>query len=315
MNNELYRSIKNELNSLNGEQKEPNNVSNLLGKMATGKKGKELFTVIYAFYEYMNNQGFSFISEQKEWADFFQNNFSNYFTMNIIKSDFDDIVSNERLLNTILKVCNLEVKNNLYKYAKIQNALYTKTGSNRYVNVYKKIEDTLINDGIIENSKENEDYLESKKLESNKKRVLVDPSLVSGLKSKSEVVATTTKAIYEKIKEKTSSFKFFKNLKLEILDNDRLSTLTIVKKEDFFDKIASSDNEYVRKIYNSAKTKLELFKSLAKPGLKTQDFSEDETDKKNSKENFANRISNYGVSTEDENNYYVDEQEKTNSYQ
>ncbi len=387
MNKELYERIKTKLDSLEGEWKEPNNVSHLLGQEVVGKRDKDLFTTIYAFYEYMNDHGFNFINEQKGWIDFYQNNLSNYLTKDIIKSSFDDIVSDEKLLDTILKVCNENVKNDLYTYARVENAIHTKTGSDKYLQVYKKIEESLIKQGVIENSNKADDVVFSddktsksidEELESLKKRqadlenqkvqkrdslfkqvsnsigineqklikrvgkdeslnidrIEVDPRLVSKLAANSAIAATMPKNVYQKIKSKVLSAKTFNNLELEILDNDGLSTLKVVKKENIFDKIASSDNALVRAIYNSAKRRLSLLKQLVKPSkeinaiikeafvntsrrikesasktateVKTEyrEFKKDLNESfEEAKENaaskindFANRVSDYGVS-------------------
>lgn len=387
MNKELYERIKTKLDSLEGEWREPKNVNHLLSKEVIGKKGKDLFTTIYAFYEYMNDHGFNFINEQKIWIDFYQNNLSNYLTIDIIKSSFDDIVSDEKLLDTILKVCTESVKNNLYQYAKVQNSLHVKSGSKKYVDVYKKIEDVLIKQGVIENPnrsvevafsgdktsksidgeienlKKRQSDLENQKVQKrdslfkqasnsigineqklikrvgkdeslNIDRIEVDPRLVSKLAANSAIAATMPKKVYQRIKAKALSTKTFNNLELEIIDNDGLSTLKVVKKENFFDKIASSDNALVREIYKSAKVKLNLLKQLVKPSkevntaikelvvntnrkikesvLKTanevksaygdlmenlNESFEETKEKAESKINdFANRVSDYGVS-------------------
>ena len=53
MNNELYNSIKEELNSLEGESAKVNNVCALLNEKLKDKTSKDIFTTTYAFYEYM----------------------------------------------------------------------------------------------------------------------------------------------------------------------------------------------------------------------------------------------------------------------
>lgn len=318
MNKELYERIKTKLDSLEGEWKEPNNVRHLLGQEVVGKKDKDLFTTIYAFYEYMNDHGFNFINEQKGWIDFYQDNLSNYLTMDTIKSSFDDIVSDEKLLGTILEVCNENVKKNLYQYAKVENSLHVKTGSKKYTDVYKKIEESLIKQGVIENPnkvdetffsgdktsksideeieglKKRQADLEAQKVQRrdslfkeasnsigikeeklikrvgkdeslNIDRIEVDSRLVSKLAANSAIAATMPQNFYQRMKAKAHSSRTFNNLELEILDNDGLSTLKVVKKENIFDKIASSDNALVRAIYNSAKKKLSLLKQLVKP--------------------------------------------------
>ena len=131
MNNELYQNIKTELDSLSEELATPSYVGgHLLGQKLLKKNKKDVFTIIYAFYEYMNKtDAFSFIKEGN-WADFYRNNLSNYLTEDVIKNNLYDIVSNEKLVYTILKVCNDDVKKNLYKYVNIENTIHIKTGSN-----------------------------------------------------------------------------------------------------------------------------------------------------------------------------------------
>lgn len=388
MNKELYKNIKNELDSLEEELATINYVgAHLLNEKLLGKSGKDRFTVIFAFYEYMSQKKeFSFIKEG-EWAKFYRESFSNYLTKDVIKSNLDEIVNNEKLLATILEVCNENVKNDLYTYVRVENAIHTKTGSDKYLQVYKKIEESLIKQGVIENpnkvddvafsddktSKSIDEELESLKkrqadLENQKvqkrdslfkqasnsigineqklikrvgkdeslniDRIEVDPRLVSKLAANSAIAATMPKNVYQKIKSKVLSAKTFNNLELEILDNDGLSTLKVVKKENIFDKIASSDNALVRAIYNSAKRRLSLLKQLVKPSkeinavikeafvntsrrikesaLKTatevkteyREFKKDLNESfEEAKENaaskindFANRVSDYGVS-------------------
>ena len=53
MNNELYKSIKDELNSLDEEGKKVNNVCSLLNEKLKNKTSKDIFTITYTFYEYM----------------------------------------------------------------------------------------------------------------------------------------------------------------------------------------------------------------------------------------------------------------------
>ena len=118
MNNELYNSIKEELNSLEGESAKVNNVCALLNEKLKDKTSKDIFTTTYAFYEYMiEKEKFNFI-KAGEWKKFFQDNISNFLTFDVIKDNFDNIIKNENLLNTILNICTDEVKQNLCKFAK-----------------------------------------------------------------------------------------------------------------------------------------------------------------------------------------------------
>ena len=151
MNKELYKNIKNELDSLEEELSTPNYVGgHLLGQNLLGKNSGDKFTVIFAFYEYMSErETFNFIKEGN-WADFFRNNLSNYLTEDVIKNNLYDIVSNEKLVDTILKVCNDDVKENLYKYVNIENTIHTKTGSDKYATIFERIETEMINQGLIE---------------------------------------------------------------------------------------------------------------------------------------------------------------------
>lgn len=320
MNNELYQNIKTELDSLSEELATPSYVGgHLLRQKLLKKNGKDIFTIVYAFYEYMNKtDAFSFIKEGN-WADFYRNNLSNYLTEDVIKNNLYDIVSNEKLVYTILKVCNDDVKKNLYKYVNIENTIHIKTGSNKYMDIFKKIEGELLKQGLISKKEEIKDEivvssnetsssidvkiadlkrkqeeLEKQKLQrrdtmfseaadsigiSDEKlikkvgkeesftidRIVVAPELVSKLTSNSLVAVTMPRNTYEKIKERINNFKTFKNIELEITKVDGMQTLTMSKKETIFDKIASGDNALVREISNSAKKKLELFKTIVKP--------------------------------------------------
>lgn len=149
MNNELYNSIKEELNSLEGESKKVNNVCALLNEKLKGKTSKDIFTITYAFYEYMiKKEEFNFI-KTGEWKKFFQDNISRYLTFDVIRDNFDNIIENKNLFDTILNICTDEVKQNLFKFAKEQNAFYIKTGSNKYVDVYSKINEIVNGSKII----------------------------------------------------------------------------------------------------------------------------------------------------------------------
>lgn len=150
MNKELYENIKTELDSLEEELVTPSYVGgHLLGQKLLGKNKKDMFTIVYAFYEYMSERDtFSFIKDGN-WADFYRNNLSNYLTEDVIKNNLYDIVSNEKLVDTILKVCNNDVKKNLYKYVNVENTIHIKTGSNKYADIFKKIEGELLKQGLI----------------------------------------------------------------------------------------------------------------------------------------------------------------------
>lgn len=149
MNNELYNNIKEGLNSLEGESTKVNNVCASLNEKLKGKTSKDIFTITYAFYEYMiKKEEFNFI-KTGEWKKFFQDNISRYLTFDVIKDNFDNIIENENLLDTILNICTDEVKQNLCKFAKVQNDFYIRTGSNKYVDVYSKINEIVNGSKII----------------------------------------------------------------------------------------------------------------------------------------------------------------------
>ena len=145
MNKELYESLKEEFNLLDEKYKNASSVSNFFGSKLQGLSGKDLFTTVYTFYETMNDLGFNFIHENNEWIKFYRTQFSNYLTENVIKLEFDNIVNDDKLLDTILKVCNDDVKKNLYNYAEIKNTIDPNTKNTNY---YKKIEDEALLLGI-----------------------------------------------------------------------------------------------------------------------------------------------------------------------
>ncbi len=160
MNNELYKGLKDELNSLDEEGKKVNSVCALLNEKLKNKTSKDIFTITYTFYEYMcTKEEFNFI-KTGEWKKFFQDNISKYLTFDIIKDNFDDIIENENLLDTILKICTDEVKQNIFKYAKIQNDFYIRTGSNKYFDVFNKISEIVEGKKVVipeENALSNND--------------------------------------------------------------------------------------------------------------------------------------------------------------
>ena len=165
MNKDLYKQIKDELTSLEGEWSQPEAVRSLLGQKILGKNEEDRFAIICAFYEYMSSkESFSFINSGT-WADFFRNNLSKYLTIDRIELIFDDIINNDSLVQTILNVCNDEVKKNFYDYAKKKNTLYLKTGSNKYEKVFNKIEEVLASQGLVKKSKEVPNYESSKELD------------------------------------------------------------------------------------------------------------------------------------------------------
>lgn len=297
MNKELYENIKNELNSLGEELATINYVGgHLLNEKLKGKSGKELFTVIYAFYEYMSQRKeFEFINNDG-WAKFYRENL------------FDKIANNEKLLDDVLKVCSNEFKEKLYTYAKTENALHMKAGSNKYLSFYQRMEKVMVDEGLIEKKEKviiagdetnasidkQIEELKEKKVQRrdvmfeeaadsiglNKEKlikkvgqnesfnvdeIVIDEKLVSKLAANSAIAATTPRNIFGKIIQKIKSSRHFKSINLKIDEIDGKKTLQLNKKKTVFDKIANSENALVRAIYNSAKEKFNLFKLLVKP--------------------------------------------------
>jgi uncharacterized membrane-anchored protein YhcB (DUF1043 family) len=156
MNKELYNKIKAELDNLDGEYAKPKYVcEKLIGQRLLGKNLKDQFTVIYAFYQYMKNkEDFSFIKEGT-WNKFYQRNFSKYLTKDVIKREFDEIVSDDMLVDTILSVCDDDVKMNLYEYAKMENYVFENVGNKKYNEVFKRIEDNMVEQGLVKKQEEN----------------------------------------------------------------------------------------------------------------------------------------------------------------
>lgn len=186
MNKDLYKQIKDELASLEGEWSQPEAVRSLLGQKILGKNEEDRFAIICAFYEYMSSkESFSFINSGT-WADFFRNNLSKYLTIDRIELIFDDIINNDILVQTILNVCNDEVKKNFYDYAKKKNTLYLKNGDNRYKDVFSKIEDVLASQGLVKKSKEVPNYKSSKELDKRSDEITAQIARLSQEKEKIE---------------------------------------------------------------------------------------------------------------------------------
>ncbi len=186
MNKDLYKQIKDELASLEGEWSQPEAVRSLLGQKILGKNEEDRFAIICAFYEYMSSkESFSFINSGT-WADFFRNNLSKYLTIDRIELIFDDIINNDSLVQTILNVCNDEVKKNFYDYAKKKNTLYLKNGDNRYKDVFSKIEDVLASQGLVKKSKEVPNYKSSKELDKRSDEITAQIARLSQEKEKIE---------------------------------------------------------------------------------------------------------------------------------
>lgn len=186
MNKDLYKQIKDELTSLEGEWSQPEAVRSLLGQKILGKNEEDRFAIICAFYEYMSSkESFSFINSGT-WADFFRNNLSKYLTIDRIEFIFDDIINNDSLVQTILNVCNDEVKKNFYEYAKKKNTLYLKNGDNRYKDVFSKIEDVLASQGLVKKSKEVPNYKSSKELDKRSDEITAQIARLSQEKEKIE---------------------------------------------------------------------------------------------------------------------------------
>lgn len=162
MNKELYIKIKAELDNLEGEYAKPKYVcEKLIGQRLLGKNAKDQFTVIYAFYEYMKNRKeFDFIKEGT-WNRFYQKNFSKYLTKDVIRREFDEIMGNDEMIRVILTVCNDDVKKNLYEYAKMENFVFEKVGNEKYKEVFQKIEDEMVQQGLIKRQEENVNELDS----------------------------------------------------------------------------------------------------------------------------------------------------------
>ncbi len=158
MNKELYIKIKTELNNLEGEYARPKYVcEKLIGQKLLGKNAKDQFTVIYAFYEYMKNKKEYYFIKEGTWNTFYQKNFSKYLTKDVIKREFDEIIGNDGLLNVILTVCNDDVKKNLYEYAKTENFVFEKAGNKKYKEVFEKIEEQMIKQGLVKAKEETPD--------------------------------------------------------------------------------------------------------------------------------------------------------------
>lgn len=186
MNKDLYKQIKDELASLEGEWSQPEAVRSLLGQKILGKNEEDRFAIICAFYEYMSSkESFSFINSGT-WADFFRNNLSKYLTIDRIELIFDDIINNDSLVQTILNVCNDEVKKNFYDYAKKKNTLYLKNGDNRYKDVFSKIEGVLASQGLVKKSKEVPNYESSKELDKRSDEITAQIARLSQEKEKIE---------------------------------------------------------------------------------------------------------------------------------
>lgn len=186
MNKDLYKQIKDELASLEGEWSQPEAVRSLLGQKILGKNEEDRFAIICAFYEYMSSkESFSFINSGT-WADFFRNNLSKYLTIDRIELIFDDIIDNDNIVKTILNVCNDEVKKNFYDYAKKKNTLYLKNGDNRYKDVFSKIEGVLASQGLVKKSKEVPNYESSKELDKRSDEITAQIARLSQEKEKIE---------------------------------------------------------------------------------------------------------------------------------
>lgn len=197
MNKDLYKQIKEELNSLESELEDLKEadkesklkvaVSSSLGKKLREKKDEEdRFAIICAFYEYMSSRDvFSFI-ESGDWANFFRNNLSKYLTIDRIELIFDDIIDNDNIVKTILNVCNDEVKKNFYDYAKKKNTLYLKNGDNRYEVVFSKIEGVLASQGLVKKSEEVPNYKSSKEFDNRSNEITAQIARLSQEQEKIE---------------------------------------------------------------------------------------------------------------------------------
>lgn len=259
MNNELYNSIKEELNSLEGESAKVNNVCALLNEKLKDKTSKDIFTTTYAFYEYMiEKEKFNFI-KAGEWKKFFQDNISNFLTFDVIKDNFDNIIKNENLLNTILNICTDEVKQNLCKFAKEQNDFYIRTGSNKYVNIYSKINEIVngskiitpdeynLDNNIIEENlndlRKKQDAIEKKQEELNKARLEKRDELFDNASS---MLGINSDSLINKIGKEES-------LKV---DNIQVSSILIDKMVSNNSKAASCPQNIYRKLKENINKKV-----------------------------------------------------------
>lgn len=156
MNKDLYNDITSKLISLSEDQATPNKIRGLLLSWSNRTQMVDKVSVLCAFYNYMNGRkDFNFINESIEWKEFFKGSFENYFTIEIIKSSFDNIIFDDKLTDLILKFAKENVKKEFYEYAKSQNEISMGTLNTKYKEVFEKLENKCINLGIVEKKIEN----------------------------------------------------------------------------------------------------------------------------------------------------------------
>ena len=151
MNKSLYEEITSRLNSLSDEQKEPNNLRNLMGQWSNRGNYTDSASVLCAFYNFMDGkEKYSFIHSVPDWSRYFSERFSNHFTIDVIKTDFDNIIYDDKIVDIILKFTPESVQKEFYTYACEVNSLGKENGINVYEEALNKLEDKLVAKGLID---------------------------------------------------------------------------------------------------------------------------------------------------------------------
>ena len=150
MNIGLYEDITSKLELLSDEEKKPENIRTLMGQWSNRGNYTDMTSVLCAFYNFMEGkQEYSFVHSVLDWENFFREGFSSHFTIDTIKTDFDNIIHNDKIVDIILNFTSEEVQKEFYMYAVEINTLGKENGINVYEGALNKLEDKLVAKGLI----------------------------------------------------------------------------------------------------------------------------------------------------------------------
>lgn len=231
INEDLYKKIFYELENLTLEKKTPANIREELSKrMSTLSSNRACATAtIAAFYYYsLGKKELSFLQS------YYRQTFSTYFNKRVISQYFNEIISNEFILNTILDICNDDIIGELFGLCKRKNEISKE--DNLYSNLINKVKSHLI-----------KSYTKDIK----------NTTLVSIQNEKSKN-RTTKIRTFEKNK--------FQNLARRIGLRKLVSNLTnnsFIKEESSYDKIATTNKEIINLIIKNSKDSRGLFVSVS----------------------------------------------------
>lgn len=164
MNIGLYEEITNKLNALAGDEVKPEKLRILMGQWSNRAYPVDVVSVLCAFYNYMDGKvEYSFIHNVPAWDDFFRQRFTNYFTIDTIKANFNNIILKDKIVDIILQFVPEEVQKEFYEYAALVNGLNKEKRINVYEKLFDKLEAKLVAKGLIDKPIKEEEKIDEQK--------------------------------------------------------------------------------------------------------------------------------------------------------